>query len=1151
MSHNYNQQQHHHHSSGFAPAETSASASVPPLLPSSAPFALPDDRTYDIVAAANMHTHAYASPRGAVSKSARVSGAAPTQPPIVGSSKLRGAYINDHIAEAVARPKPAIPWATLSNPQLSFLTDGVVERHVEETFSNIFSETPAYKTVLETPLYKPPLVAPPRHAPASAAAAARLPAAVSSAAAASAVTGAALAGSAARAPSSMAISTAPYRGYTGPDRAGGGGLARLNKGRIGPNALSRAPGLGSASADSASSTAQMPPTLALTCALEHSLALSPLQRGLTARIRDASGLNSAALAASSSSAGAAAAASAAAVAQGPITSRSMRIHSAAAAQSLAAVAAYAAAPPSASGSNSRSAAAAATAAAALEGMPPPAAVAAAASAAAASRARVALGLTMPPPPTPAAAAHSRAAAARSRSSSPVRSLAGTAAGTAFAPYNHFPSAATTAAAANGARGAVSTGGGDPSATLRPFATAAEVARARAPAPPPFGPEARAAEDAAAAAYAAQRAATASSSMSARLTASAPPLALALARSGPGHNAHNSLGDSSARSDPDWSRHDGSGNFRETRLTVPQLQLPTAPAARALTSRSLSTRALRTQPGSLSGRASDVKRVDELHRRQLLPVLGVCLRLPPPPVLHAPQRLEDPSWDPSAALPASLRALTARRAAGLAAAGSTREIAAERLRALTQEQRDAIHTVETARAAAASEAAIEREIAALNSAAVARATNAAAAAASAGSAADGASSAGEGSPRDAAHQAQPPSAGSVVVSAVRARAAAPAVALTAPNSRYRAPASAVAAVAAARHGAGDLDGDARDAQTLADAQASFPGPRALTARPRADAAATRAAEALIAQTVPRDGAGAERARAGTDAAALASKGARRSAELFEGHRAALLRLVRDYELRAQACARAGQTRAEANAYYCIGVLHDNLRCPREAAEWYSKFVVAAHAAGDNALMALGHNALGIALAAAAAAEAGSDDAMVSAVEDAVAQHEAHLAVADLYGIFVANTNIGVLSGRLGHFAAAAAAHKRALEAAAQLQAPIPLITATGNLGLAAFADGAFDAAATCLEQFLELGEQFPALVLAPARATALLALGEMAVAQHEYGYARHLLQNALDEAARAGDWAAVSKCRVALGVVSGAAAAETGLKALGAAMAHNA
>jgi len=47
-------------------------------------------------------------------------------------------------------------------------------------------------------------------------------------------------------------------------------------------------------------------------------------------------------------------------------------------------------------------------------------------------------------------------------------------------------------------------------------------------------------------------------------------------------------------------------------------------------------------------------------------------------------------------------------------------------------------------------------------------------------------------------------------------------------------------------------------------------------------------------------------------------------------------IRDYELRALACARAGRKSAEANAYFCMGVLHDNARHYLKAVECYKKF-----------------------------------------------------------------------------------------------------------------------------------------------------------------------------------------------------------------------
>mmetsp|Transcript_11005 Transcript_11005/g.20939 ORF Transcript_11005/g.20939 Transcript_11005/m.20939 type:complete len:690 (-) Transcript_11005:219-2288(-) len=69
-------------------------------------------------------------------------------------------------------------------------------------------------------------------------------------------------------------------------------------------------------------------------------------------------------------------------------------------------------------------------------------------------------------------------------------------------------------------------------------------------------------------------------------------------------------------------------------------------------------------------------------------------------------------------------------------------------------------------------------------------------------------------------------------------------------------------------------------------------------------------------------------------------------------------IQDYMYRASACKRAGRRRAEANAYYSMGVVYDNMKEYLKAIECYKAFQTVLEATEDKFADALAHNSIGV-------------------------------------------------------------------------------------------------------------------------------------------------------------------------------------------------
>lgn len=77
-----------------------------------------------------------------------------------------------------------------------------------------------------------------------------------------------------------------------------------------------------------------------------------------------------------------------------------------------------------------------------------------------------------------------------------------------------------------------------------------------------------------------------------------------------------------------------------------------------------------------------------------------------------------------------------------------------------------------------------------------------------------------------------------------------------------------------------------------------------------------------------------------------------------NRIAATKRLKDYDILAFACKRAGKSRDEGRAYYSTGVLYDNLGKFKDAIGQYQKFLQVCRAIGDVHGEALAYNCIGV-------------------------------------------------------------------------------------------------------------------------------------------------------------------------------------------------
>ena len=73
---------------------------------------------------------------------------------------------------------------------------------------------------------------------------------------------------------------------------------------------------------------------------------------------------------------------------------------------------------------------------------------------------------------------------------------------------------------------------------------------------------------------------------------------------------------------------------------------------------------------------------------------------------------------------------------------------------------------------------------------------------------------------------------------------------------------------------------------------------------------------------------------------------------------VMRRLKDYEMLAFGCRRAGKVRDEGRSYYSIGVLYDNIKKYKKAVDYYLKFLNVCKSINDSHGEALAYNCVGV-------------------------------------------------------------------------------------------------------------------------------------------------------------------------------------------------
>ncbi|CAG9314723.1 unnamed protein product [Blepharisma stoltei] len=156
---------------------------------------------------------------------------------------------------------------------------------------------------------------------------------------------------------------------------------------------------------------------------------------------------------------------------------------------------------------------------------------------------------------------------------------------------------------------------------------------------------------------------------------------------------------------------------------------------------------------------------------------------------------------------------------------------------------------------------------------------------------------------------------------------------------------------------------------------------------------------------------------------------------------VMKRLKDYNMLAFACKRAGKTRDEGRAYYSIGVLYDNLGQYKKAISSYTQFLNVCQSIGDVHGEALANNCIGVDYTKMAEAEPGNN----ALWQEAINYHMKHKDIADVPGKFLAHINLGIIYSKLGDNERAAINHQFALRYAIQMSSVAGQSVAIGNLG----------------------------------------------------------------------------------------------------------
>ena len=249
-------------------------------------------------------------------------------------------------------------------------------------------------------------------------------------------------------------------------------------------------------------------------------------------------------------------------------------------------------------------------------------------------------------------------------------------------------------------------------------------------------------------------------------------------------------------------------------------------------------------------------------------------------------------------------------------------------------------------------------------------------------------------------------------------------------------------------------------------------------------------------------------------------------------------LRDLQLLAQSCRRAEKLHKEGNAYFCSGILYDNMGELQKAIGMYKRYVAVCQQTNDVVGAALAFNCIGVNYiimgqggdpeeSAVGSREVQSEELRLF-LEAAVQFHGQHLQVADERGQFVAHCNLGIAHDRLGEYDLAAQHHQDALRIAIHLNSTHGQCISVGNLGLVGIRQGDFATARACLDQHLQLVRS---LRDPSAESSACHYLGLLSNMQGEFAQAARFFEEARGLAAETGETGMAKLAACSLGMAS--------------------
>lgn len=241
-------------------------------------------------------------------------------------------------------------------------------------------------------------------------------------------------------------------------------------------------------------------------------------------------------------------------------------------------------------------------------------------------------------------------------------------------------------------------------------------------------------------------------------------------------------------------------------------------------------------------------------------------------------------------------------------------------------------------------------------------------------------------------------------------------------------------------------------------------------------------------------------------------------------------IRDYIVRASACRRAGRRQAEANTFYCMGVLWDNIGEYGSAIECYEQFRKILNSAEDDKFAeSLAQNSIGVSYQ------------YMKSYEIAIYHHTLHRDITDISGQFIAYTNLGIIYNILNNTEQAALNHQHALRCAIQMSSLTAQSISIGNLGLTGILHGDYVTARACMERHLTLCESLDDY---RAQITACLRLGDIASRTNDHLTAVRRFEQAMTIAQAINDISMVDQAKVQMGVASANLQMDAKLKQIG-------